>query len=76
MTRAGTPGALACPAQNAVVIPLTGFSSLEQGLGRSGSETNHLNAFLGARKAAMLTEAAHDDTRVVAELKPPPKWRT
>jgi chitosanase len=75
MTRAGTPGALACPAQNAVVIPLTGFS-LERALGRSGSETTDLYAFLGAHKAAMLTEAAHDDTRVDVELNPPLKWRT
>lgn len=29
---------------------------------QGGNETTYLNAFLDARKAAMLTEAAHDDT--------------
>ena len=53
-----------------------------------GNETTYLNAFLDARKAAMLTEAAHDDTSRVdteqrvflkagnLDLDPPLKWRT
>jgi chitosanase len=55
---------------------------------QGGNQTTYLNAFLDARKAAMLTEAAHDDTsRVDTEqrvflkagnlnLDPPLKWRT
>jgi chitosanase len=55
---------------------------------QGGNETTYLNAFLDARKAAMLTEAAHDDTsRVDTEqrvflkagnlnLDPPLKWKT
>jgi chitosanase len=55
---------------------------------QGGDETTYLNAFLDARKAAMLTEAAHDDTsrvdteqRVFLEagnldLDPPLKWKT
>ncbi len=53
-----------------------------------GNETTYLNAFLDARKAAMLTETAHDDTSRVdteqrvflkagnLDLDPPLKWRT
>jgi chitosanase len=55
---------------------------------QGGNETTYLNAYLDARKAAMLTEAAHDDTsRVDTEqrvflkagnlnLDPPLKWKT
>ncbi|WP_406116441.1 chitosanase [Streptomyces sp. NBC_01014] len=55
---------------------------------QGGDETTYLNAFLDARKAAMLTEAAHDDTsRVDTEqrvfldngnlgLNPPLSWKT
>ncbi|MFD8811951.1 chitosanase [Streptomyces sp. NPDC059627] len=55
---------------------------------QGGNETTYLNAFLDARKAAMLTEAAHDDTsRVDTEqrvflqagnlnLDPPLQWET
>ncbi|WP_405592822.1 chitosanase [Streptomyces sp. NBC_01190] len=55
---------------------------------QGGDETTYLNAFLDARKAAMLTEAAHDDTsRVDTEqrvflnngnfdLTPPLTWKT
>jgi chitosanase len=55
---------------------------------QGGNETTYLNAYLDARKAAMLTEAAHDDTsRVDTEqrvflkagnlnLNPPLKWKT
>jgi chitosanase len=55
---------------------------------QGGDETTYLNAFLDARKAAMLTEAAHDDTsRVDTEqrvfldagnlnLDPPLHWKT
>ncbi|MFC4034272.1 chitosanase [Streptomyces polygonati] len=55
---------------------------------QGGDETTYLNAYLDARKAAMLTEAAHDDTsRVDTEqrvflkagnlnLDPPLKWKT
>ncbi|MDB5178726.1 MAG: chitosanase [Patescibacteria group bacterium] len=35
---------------------------------QGGDETTYLNAFLAARKAAMLTEAAHDDTSRVDTL--------
>jgi chitosanase len=55
---------------------------------QGGDERTYLNAFLDARKAAMLTEAAHDDTsRVDTEqrvflaagnfdLNPPLTWKT
>jgi chitosanase len=55
---------------------------------QGGDERTYLGAFLDARKAAMLTEAAHDDTsRVDTEqrvfldagnfdLNPPLSWRT
>ncbi|WP_329134327.1 chitosanase [Streptomyces sp. NBC_01476] len=55
---------------------------------QGGNETTYLNAFLDARKAAMKTEDAHDDTsRVDTEqrvflqagnlnLDPPLKWKT
>ncbi|MFJ2953351.1 chitosanase [Streptomyces sp. NPDC087270] len=55
---------------------------------QGGDETKYLNAYLDARKAAMLTEAAHDDTsRVDTEqrvflnagnlnLDPPLHWKT
>ena len=55
---------------------------------QGGDETTYLNAFLDARKAAMLTEAAHDDTSRVdteqrvflnagnLDLTPPLKWKT
>ncbi|WP_035851392.1 chitosanase [Kitasatospora azatica] len=55
---------------------------------QGGSETTYLNAFLDARKAAMLTEAAHDDTSRVdteqrvflkagnLDLNPPLHWKT
>ena len=55
---------------------------------QGGNETTYLNAFLDARKAAMLTEAAHDDTSRVdteqrvflkagnLDLNPPLKWKT
>ena len=55
---------------------------------QGGNETTYLNAFLDARKAAMLKEAAHDDTsRVDTEqrvflragnlnLNPPLTWKT
>nr|WP_237405342.1 chitosanase [Streptomyces sp. SN-593] len=55
---------------------------------QGGDETAYLNAYLDARKAAMLTEAAHDDTsRVDTEqrvfldagnlnLDPPLHWKT
>jgi chitosanase len=55
---------------------------------QGGDERTYLNAFLDARRAAMLTEAAHDDTsRVDTEqrvfldagnfdLNPPLSWRT
>jgi chitosanase len=55
---------------------------------QGGDERTYLNAFLDARKAAMLTEAAHDDTsRVDTEqrvfldagnfdLNPPLRWQT
>ena len=55
---------------------------------QGGNETTYLNAFLDVRKAAMLTEAAHDDTsRVDTEqrtfvtsgnlrLNPPLSWST
>jgi chitosanase len=55
---------------------------------QGGDERTYLNAFLDARKAAMLTEAAHDDTsRVDTEqrvfldagnfdLDPPLNWKT
>lgn len=53
-----------------------------------GDETAYLNAFLDARQAAMLTEAAHDDTSRVdteqrlflkagnLDLNPPLTWKT
>ncbi|HEV7962227.1 MAG TPA: chitosanase [Actinoplanes sp.] len=55
---------------------------------QGGNETTYLNAFLDARKAAMLTEAAHDDTSRVdteqrvflkagnLDLNPPLTWQT
>ncbi len=55
---------------------------------QGGDETTYLNAFLDARKAAMLTEAAHDDTSRVdteqrvfvqdgnLDLDPPLHWKT
>jgi chitosanase len=55
---------------------------------QGGDETTYLNAFLDARKAAMLTEAAHDDTSRVdteqrvflkagnLDLNPPLTWKT
>ncbi|MEU6535719.1 chitosanase [Streptomyces sp. NPDC047000] len=55
---------------------------------QGGDETTYLNAFLDARKAAMLTEAAHDDTSRVdteqrvflkagnLDLDPPLTWKT
>ncbi|WP_237554793.1 MULTISPECIES: chitosanase [unclassified Streptomyces] len=55
---------------------------------QGGDETTYLNAFLDARKAAMLTEAAHDDTSRVdteqrvfldngnLDLTPPLTWKT
>ncbi|MGW7548388.1 chitosanase [Streptomyces sp. NPDC054770] len=55
---------------------------------QGGNETTYLNAFLDARKAAMLTEAAHDDTSRVdteqrvflqagnLDLDPPLQWET
>ena len=55
---------------------------------QGGNETTYLNAFLDARKAAMLTEAAHDDTSRVdteqrvflnngnLDLNPPLTWKT
>jgi chitosanase len=55
---------------------------------QGGNETTYLNAFLDARKAAMLTEAAHDDTSRVdteqrvflnagnLDLTPPLTWKT
>ena len=55
---------------------------------QGGNETTYLNAFLDARKAAMLTEAAHDDTSRVdteqrvflddgnLDLDPPLYWKT
>ncbi len=55
---------------------------------QGGDETTYLNAFLDARKAAMLTEAAHDDTSRVdteqrvflnagnLDLNPPLSWKT
>nr|1CHK_A Chain A, Chitosanase [Streptomyces sp. N174]1CHK_B Chain B, Chitosanase [Streptomyces sp. N174] len=55
---------------------------------QGGDETTYLNGFLDARKAAMLTEAAHDDTSRVdteqrvflkagnLDLNPPLKWKT
>ena len=55
---------------------------------QGGNETTYLNAFLDARKAAMLTETAHDDTSRVdteqrvflkagnLDLNPPLKWKT
>lgn len=55
---------------------------------QGGNETTYLNAFLDARKAAMLTEAAHDDTSRVDDeqrkflregnfdLTPPLRWKT
>jgi chitosanase len=55
---------------------------------QGGNETTYLNAFLDARKAAMLTEAAHDDTSRVdteqrvflkngnLDLNPPLDWKT
>lgn len=55
---------------------------------QGGNETTYLNAFLDARKAAMLTEAAHDDTSRVdteqrvflkagnLDLNPPLSWKT
>jgi chitosanase len=55
---------------------------------QGGNETTYLNAFLDARKAAMLTEAAHDDTSRVdteqrvflrngnLDLNPPLNWET
>ena len=55
---------------------------------QGGDETAYLNAFLDARKAAMLTEAAHDDTSRVdteqrvflkagnLDLNPPLTWKT
>lgn len=55
---------------------------------QGGNETTYLNAFLDARKAAMLTEAAHSDTSRVdteqrvflkagnLDLNPPLHWKT
>ena len=55
---------------------------------QGGNETTYLNAFLDARKAAMLTEAAHDDTSRVdteqrkflkegnLDLNTPLSWKT
>jgi chitosanase len=55
---------------------------------QGGNEVTYLNAFLDARKAAMLTEAAHDDTSRVdteqrvflqagnLDLRPPLNWKT
>ncbi len=55
---------------------------------QGGNQTTYLNAFLDARKAAMLTEAAHDDTSRVdteqrvflnngnLDLNPPLSWKT
>ena len=55
---------------------------------QGGDETTYLNAYLDARKAAMLTEAAHDDTSRVdteqrvflnagnLDLNPPLTWKT
>jgi chitosanase len=55
---------------------------------QGGNETTYLNAFLDARKAAMLKEAAHEDTSRVdtaqrvflsagnLDLNPPLKWKT
>ena len=55
---------------------------------QGGNETTYLNAFLDARKAAMKTEAAHDDTSRVdteqrvflnagnLDLTPPLTWKT
>jgi chitosanase len=55
---------------------------------QGGDETKYLNAFLDARKAAMLTEAAHEDTSRVdteqrkflkegnLDLNPPLSWKT
>jgi chitosanase len=55
---------------------------------QGGNETTYLNAFLDARKAAMKTEDAHDDTSRVdteqrvflkagnLDLDPPLKWKT
>jgi chitosanase len=55
---------------------------------QGGNETAYLNAFLDVRKAAMLTEAAHDDTSRVddeqrlflkagnLDLDPPLRWKT
>ena len=55
---------------------------------QGGNETTYLNAFLDARKVAMLTEAAHDDTSRVdteqrvflnagnLDLNPPLAWKT
>ncbi|MEY9836377.1 chitosanase [Streptacidiphilus sp. EB103A] len=55
---------------------------------QGGDEATYLNAFLDARKAAMLTEAAHDDTSRVdteqrvflkagnLDLNPPLTWKT
>lgn len=55
---------------------------------QGGDETTYLHAFLDARKAAMLTEAAHDDTSRVdteqrvflaagnLDLNPPLSWKT
>jgi chitosanase len=54
---------------------------------QGGNETTYLNAFLDARKAAMLTEAAHHDTSRVdtgqrvflkagnLDLDPPLSWK-
>ncbi|WP_443071511.1 chitosanase [Streptomyces sp. NBC_01465] len=54
---------------------------------QGGNETAYINAFLDARKAAMLTEAAHDDTSRVdteqrvflnngnLDLNPPLQWK-
>ncbi|MFC4890947.1 chitosanase [Streptomyces beijiangensis] len=54
---------------------------------QGGNETTYLNAFLDARKAAMLTEAAHEDTTRVdteqrvflnngnLDLNPPLQWK-
>jgi chitosanase len=55
---------------------------------QGGNETTYLNAFLDARKAAMLTEEAHSDTSRVdteqrvflkagnLDLNPPLSWKT
>ena len=54
---------------------------------QGGDETTYLNAFLDARKAAMLTEEAHSDTSRVdteqrvflregnLDLNPPLRWK-